>query len=223
MNWFLCGLIPIFGSCLLAIKMPLFFMIGSWTTFFSAVSAIGPLAGYFGGVFGSAGYLIVRITWRLLFASAPFGITCLINTVPGWCATAFWIVPAVVGSVFVPLSAIVLFVMHPVGAQAYMYALLWLVPIGIYCLRSVNISFAHTFFAQALCATFVAHAVGSVLWLYGMPAMHPESWVLLAPLALAERLFFAAGMTVARTVIVHTVAWAMQRRSFQATPVQVIR
>lgn len=205
MNLFIYSVIGIVSSLIIAIKTPLFFMVGSWATFFSAVSMISPLTGYFAGNIGSIGYIIFRVVWRVFFSSAPFGISWLINTVPGWCSTMFWVIPQFVGSVLIPFTAICLFIVHPIGGQAFVYALLWVIPIFLYISRYTKINIADTFFAQALCATFVAHSVGSVMFLYGMPAMKPEVWILLTPIALAERLCFAFGITLARLVVIHVV------------------
>jgi hypothetical protein len=191
---------------MLLMRIPLFFMVGSWATFFSVGPAISPLAGYFGGVFGLSLYTIARLAWRFFFCSSVFGVSFLVHALPGWCATAYWVVPSVIGSVLLPLSALFLFVAHPVGAQAYVYALLWCIPVLIHCLRYTKFSFAHSFFAQALSATFAAHAVGSVLWLYFMPAMQAQTWILLTPVSLGERLFFAASMSAVRLLLLKAAA-----------------
>ncbi|HTM06212.1 MAG TPA: hypothetical protein VL201_03135 [Patescibacteria group bacterium] len=208
---FLCGLI----SLMLLIRMPIFFMVGSSASFFSLGSAISPLAGYFGGVIGVVLYTILRFIWRLFFYSSfndIFSISFLVHILPGWCATAYWVLPSIVGSVLLPLGAIFLFIVHPIGSQAYVYALLWCIPILLQFLQYKKVTFADSFFVQALCATFAAHAVGSVLWLYGMPAMQPHTWIWLTPVALAERIFFAASMSIARSVIVSILALPYVRR-----------
>lgn len=221
MNMMIYAFMAIFGSFIVTMKTPLFFMIGSWATFFSAVSIISPLAGYFGGAVGSSLYIMVRLFWRFLFNGSLCSMSLFIHTVPGWCSTMFWLVPRVVTSVLVPLCSIVLFVMHPVGSQAYVYALLWIIPIALFFSSRINISGANSFFAQALCATFVAHAVGSVLWLYGMPPLKPEVWILLTPIALGERLFFAFGMTAIRVVVINGVR--LSKESFANTKAAIVR
>jgi len=52
---------------------------------------------------------------------------------------------------------------HPVGAQAWFYSMYWLLPVLLFLLP------ARTQFTEALGATFVQHAVGSVIWLYVVP------------------------------------------------------
>lgn len=194
-------------------------MVGSWATFFSAVSTISPLSGYFGGAVGGIFYLAFRLMWRLFFGVTHVGMSWLINIFPGWCSTMFWSFPRAVGSVFVPFVSICLFIMHPVGGQAFVYALLWLIPIALYASRYTSMHIENAFFTQALCSTFVAHAVGSVMWLYGMPAMKPEVWILLTPIALAERFFFAVGITLARLVVIYLVDIAKVPLTYMKTAI----
>src|SRR2546430_1999084 len=51
-------------------------------------------------------------------------------------------------------------------------------------------------FLQALGSAFIAHAVGSVIWLYTV-GMTPAAWLGLIPVVFVERMLCAAGMTVA--------------------------
>jgi hypothetical protein len=55
-------------------------------------------------------------------------------------------------------------------------------------------------FLQALGSTFIAHAVGSVIWLYTVP-MTAAMWMGLMPIVLFERIAFALGMVIAHYVI----------------------
>ncbi|MDP3787832.1 MAG: hypothetical protein Q8Q60_00770 [Candidatus Chromulinivorax sp.] len=89
--------------------------------------------------------------------------------------------------VIIPLIAIILFCMHPVGHQVFYYSWYWFIPMGIYFFTK------DTMHSRALAASFVAHAVGSVVWLYtgNIPA---EVWTALMPLVIVERLIIAAGM-----------------------------
>lgn len=88
---------------------------------------------------------------------------------------------------FVSLLSLVLFCMHPTGSQAFIYSFYWLIPL-------VSVRFAHTsLYARALTASFVAHAVGSVLFLTFVPTT-PEYWIALMPRVLIERCVSAALM-----------------------------
>ena len=98
----------------------------------------------------------------------------------------------------VPLLCIVLFWLHPVGHQAWIYPLYWLVPvIGLFWARD-------NLLMRSLGTTFTAHAVGSTAFLY-VYGMTPEFWLALIPVVFVERVLFALGISVsfvaANTVI----------------------
>jgi hypothetical protein len=88
----------------------------------------------------------------------------------------------------IPLLCIALFWIHPIGDQVRFFALFWVIPVLATFVRN-NI------FARSLGATFTAHAIGGVAYLYAfnVPA---EVWAGLVPIVIFERLLFAAGITV---------------------------
>jgi len=94
------------------------------------------------------------------------------------------------GVLAVPLAAIALFLLHPVGQQAWLFAaLFWSVPVLARLFAPENL------LAKSLGATFTAHAVGSVAWLYLVPTT-PSFWLALIPVVVYERGLFAAGTAV---------------------------
>ena len=102
-------------------------------------------------------------------------------------------------SSFIPLVCMGLFWLHPVGQQAWFYALYWLIPLAGKFLSK-------RLFFRSLGSTFTAHAVGSTLWLYTVP-MPAEAWIALIPVVAMERILFAAGISVSfvalNTVLSH--------------------
>lgn len=88
-----------------------------------------------------------------------------------------------------PLTCMILFITHPTAGSAFLYSFYWFIPVSLYFVKNKNIFFA------ALSATFVAHAVGSVLWLYTVN-MSAEQWLALIPAVAFERLAAAFGITV---------------------------
>ena len=100
--------------------------------------------------------------------------------------------------VILPVMAIFLFVLHPIGQQAFIYSFYWLIPISLYFLQKFNIH--NSIFAQALTTTFIAHAVGSVMWLYFIP-MTSVQWISLIPIVAVERLVFVSGISLIHLVI----------------------
>ena len=87
----------------------------------------------------------------------------------------------------VPLACMALFIIHPVGSQAWFYSLYWLVPL-------IMLLLPEHLFLRSLGATMTAHSIGSVIWLYFIPST-PEFWIALIPIVAAERLLFALGIT----------------------------
>jgi hypothetical protein len=95
-------------------------------------------------------------------------------------------------SLIVPAVAILAFWFHPIGQQAWFYALYWLIPIAVKFLPD-------KLFLRSLGSTFTAHSVGSVLFLYTTPTTS-LFWIALIPIVAIERLSFASGISVAHVV-----------------------
>jgi hypothetical protein len=87
----------------------------------------------------------------------------------------------------VPLFCMALFILHPVGGQAWIYSLYWLVPL-------IALLLPEHLFLRSLGATMTAHSIGSVIWLYSF-ASTPAFWMALIPVVAFERLLFALGIS----------------------------
>jgi hypothetical protein len=59
-------------------------------------------------------------------------------------------------------------------------------------------------FTHALTATFIAHAVGSTIWIYSQPTT-PAFWLALIPIVALERLIYAVGITVMHSALAQIV------------------
>ena len=84
----------------------------------------------------------------------------------------------------IPLLCIALFVFHPAifGTPAMAYALYWTIPILAAVLPS-------NLYLRSLGATFSQHAIGSVLFLYTIPALqNPAVWLALVPVVVTVSL-----------------------------------
>lgn len=82
--------------------------------------------------------------------------------------------------------SIILFVNHEVGYSVAWYSLFWLIPI-------ICKSLGKNLFYDSLAATFTAHAVGTVIYLYTFETTS-AFWITLAPRVIIERLIFATGI-----------------------------
>jgi len=169
------------------------FLVGSQMIWFSASNSVLPLAGAFGGVMGCGVVFLLRQLIHLVFFKTV-SLSFLAFCVPGFCASLYWATNHYLIRLLLPIACMGLFVIHPVGAQAFMYSLYWLIPVILYCVPQRSL------FLQALGSTFVAHAVGSVIWLYTVP-MTVNMWLALMPIVFFERILFAAGMVVAHRIL----------------------
>jgi len=158
---------------------------GQQFTFFQFVGPIG--GNLFGPLTGAASVLAVQVM-EFFVAGKEFTLINLLRLLPMVFAAVYF------GSkkkenVFVALACMALFWLHPEGGQAWAYALFWLIPIAAKYLAANNLV------AQSLGATFTAHAVGSVAFLYALniPA---ATWWALIPVTAMERALFAGGIAV---------------------------
>ncbi len=87
----------------------------------------------------------------------------------------------------VPLIAIALFILHPEGRGAWVYSLYWLIPV------IAKIKWKNNLFARSLGATFTAHSIGAVLFLYAFN-LPTSLWLGLIPITAFERFSFAVGI-----------------------------
>jgi hypothetical protein len=81
---------------------------------------------------------------------------------------------------------IALFLLNPIGRQAWLYSMIWLIPF-------VASFFKKRLVLNSLGATFCAHAIGSVIFLYSF-GLTPQIWIGLIPVVFIERGFFTAGI-----------------------------
>ncbi|MEX0672371.1 MAG: hypothetical protein WD068_03355 [Candidatus Babeliales bacterium] len=176
-----------FGAVELAALCKMSYLVGSWASFFSATAIAVPLVGILGGTGFSSGLTGLRALVRwLVLGSNPTSF--LVYHIPGIVAAFYWRSSLRMVKVGIPAVCMALFIAH--SPAAWLYTLYWLIPIGIYCFNRESV------FEKSLAASFVAHAVGSVIWLYTIP-MTIELWDLLIPVVVIERLAFASGIALA--------------------------
>ena len=162
---------------------------GSHLLLFSGLNILGPLVGF--GT-GSGAVLAIFSLKRMIswsFLGSPF-ISPFSSYIPTLCAAWYWSMPSKAIRLFLPIVCMIAFMVHPVGAQAWVYALYWLIPVALYFFPNKPL------FLQAVSSSFIQHAVGSVIWLYCAQST-PALWYGLLPIVMIERLLFASGMVVA--------------------------
>jgi len=168
-------------KCASLLKMS--FIFGSSRALFSGSAAATPLVGFFGGGLVSLAICSISILLRYLVFGI-FSLHILAFYLPGLCAALSMTYQNIFFRLLLPIVCMILFIVHPVGGQAFAYSLFWLIPVAIYFVKSKNI------FLHALASTFVAHAVGSVIWLYTIK-MNAVVWNSLIPIVALERLAIA--------------------------------
>jgi hypothetical protein len=167
------------------------FVVGSKACFFSISQILAPLVGVYGGLHATLANYAVR---TLLYVSGVFLNPITLST---WLLVVSYHIPTTLASAYlstnsrikiiVPILALIAYFAHPIGMQAPWYALYWLIPIIT--------AFIPVFFAQALGATFVAHAAGTIIYLYAGKLSY-QAIVMLTPIVLVERLTYALGITI---------------------------
>ena len=190
------------------------FALGSYKFFFSGINAFAPLLGLFSSGVGL--FLIpLFLIWKFTKAMT-FGIPTLVAT---WCWASLPDEKVVLVNrkkhlmlkcfdfllrVLLPLTAMLVFILHPVGRHAFLYSFYWLIPVVIYFVQKFKNRKKHLMllnsetlnvFLSALSITFVSHAVGSIMWLYFVP-LTAAQWLGLIPVVFVERLMFASGMSL---------------------------
>lgn len=171
-----------FFVALSACFIPFNWLVGSYATFFSFSTVALPALGYHLSLF----YVILAFFTKGLLGSAVLKFFML-RRLPLIAATMVLRQQTFIGCVAVPLLCMALFCMHAVGGQVFYYSLYWLIPVMIY------FGFNSSLFARSIQASFVAHAVGSVVWLY-TKSIAPVMWTALMPIVPIERMLLAAGM-----------------------------
>lgn len=176
------------------------FIFGSTAAFFSATSIISPLSGAFGGVIGSSMVLVVSLMLRLLMMGF-IGFHVIAYHIPGFFAALAWTTRSKWFHIGLPALCMALFIAHPIGYSAMPYSFYWFIPMILSFVRPV-------LFVRALGSTFIAHAVGSVIWIYTVP-MTAASWYALLPIVPVERITFALGMVAVYQLVMYLriIAW----------------
>lgn len=168
-------------------------IVGSSNQAFTFFQFIGPIAaGFLGPFFGAFSVLIAQAAEFFISGKAIEPINLLRLTPMVFAAFYFgkYLQKKNLkdASILIPIICMALFWLHPVGQQAWFYALYWLVPVFAKL-------FSKRLIARSFGATFTAHAIGSTIWIYTVP-MPAEAWIALIPVVAIERTAFALGISV---------------------------
>ena len=179
---------------------------------FTLFQFFGPIAGGFLGIFGVVAVLFAELI-NFILAGKEVTVLNLLRLTPMMFAAYYFSRNTKRGfddklSLIIPVLAMIAFWSTPAGAQAWYYALFWLIPIAVkfipgtlfagslgtgFIARAIGV---FLLYLRSLGATFTAHAVGASLFALAVPTMTAEIWTALMLITPVERALFAAGITV---------------------------
>lgn len=163
-------------------------VLGTEQQYFTFFQFFGPIAGAFlGPIVGVASVLVAEVI-NFLFVGKEFNWINLFRLTPMLFAAYYFGTRKARLSAAIPIVCMALFMLHPVGSQAWYFSLYWLIP-------ALARFLPKRLFAKSLGATFTAHAIGSTIFLYTIPTV-PELWIMLIPVVAFERFLFASGISI---------------------------
>lgn len=185
----------------IALQIPFNKLAGSNVSF-TLFDFFAPIAGAFlGPIFGVGSVLTVEIVNNLV-KGTPWNMGSIIRLFPTLFAVLYFaIISKKQGKLLlgIPVLAIAAFLAHPNGREVPQYTLFWLIPLIAY-------RFKNNLWMKSLGATFTAHAVGGMMWIwaFNLPA---SVWNTLIPVVAAERLLFATGIAASFIVTKYSLSF----------------
>ncbi|HSW76178.1 MAG TPA: hypothetical protein VLG50_03995 [Candidatus Saccharimonadales bacterium] len=176
-------IIPVLFLTLCARLIPFNWIVGSFHATFSLSCMVAPvIAVHYGFTWISLFFLATS------FFSTSWFVLFFLNRTPLLFASRAFAQREIITSFVVPFICMVLFIYQEMQTGAWVYSLYWLIPMALFFVKDSS-------YVRALSASFVAHSVGSVIWLYthNMPA---GAWIALIPIVACERLLIAGGILV---------------------------
>lgn len=176
--------------------IPLANLSGSLRHILSGINVVLPIAG---GLFGLG--MVCSLVSSLWLFKVVFLTKALTFGIPSACAMLSWAANAQADKLskllnflvnaLLPTICMAIFMLHPASSAAWPYALYWLIPIALWATHGT-----HSSLLLALQSTFIAHAVGSIMWVFLVP-MTAHQWLALIPVVAIERFgiaLLAAGL-----------------------------
>ena len=200
---FFLGLFTLVGFA--SLQIPFNKLLGSNVSF-TLFDFFAPIAGVFlGPLFGIVSVLTVMVTHNLI-NDIPWTTGALIRLIPTLFAVYYFatIKKGAGWILAVPFISIFAFLAHPIGREVPQYTLFWLIPFIAYRYRS-------NLYMRSLGATFTAHSVGGLMWIwaFNLPA---SVWQGLIPVVASERLLFAAGIAVSFVLVSKALSYLQSKK-----------
>jgi len=177
-----------------AFQIPVSKIVGSGQDF-TLFEFMAPIGGMFlGPLFGALSAFVVRGV-NVLISGQTWDFLTIMRFLPMILAAVYFGLKGKKMAIVFPVCMI-LFLIHPIGRQAWLYPMLWMLPLMATFGKKRLI-------LNSFGATFTAHAVGSTIFLYAF-GLTPQIWLGLIPVVLIERGVFAIGIW-ASYLVVNTV------------------
>ncbi len=191
---------------LIALNVPVSKIAGSAQSF-SLFDLIAPSFGAFLASWWGAISVILVKSINALFTHQQFDLTTIIRLFPlALGAFYFGARKSQKLVALVPLTCLILFIFHPEGRQAWYYSLYWLIPLTtVFAKKSLVLN--------SLGATFTAHSVGSVAFLYAFN-LSAEIWIALIPVVFIERIIFTGGTALSYVLLNSLTNWLADKLSW---------
>ncbi|MBU6389521.1 hypothetical protein KGQ71_03320 [Patescibacteria group bacterium] len=199
--WFMVIFTVVGLACL---QVPVIQLVGSKAQF-TLFDVFGPVAtGFIGTIPGLIAVALMELINFFWHGSQVLDAGTVVRFFP-MLAGALYFGRKSRWTLLIPVAAIIAFNLDPVGRSAWVYSLLWLIPIACYFLYD---KFLYT---RALGATFTAHAVGGAAWVYVFHLTR-AIWLGLIPVVLEERLVFAAGIALTYLLLANVLNYLAERK-----------
>jgi len=183
----------------IALQIPVAQLEGSKAKFM-VYDTFAPVAGAFiGSLPGVVAVFLMQFVNFLVHGAVVQDIGTIIRFLPMLFAVLYFAQKGKF-NLIIPVLAIIIFVIHPIGRTVWYFALFWTIPIIAYFFRD------RFLLARALGATFTAHAVGGALWIWVF-ALPAPVWISLIPVVAMERALFALGICVSFVLVNNLLAF----------------
>ncbi|MFH0817863.1 MAG: hypothetical protein V1909_04480 [Candidatus Micrarchaeota archaeon] len=163
-------------------------VLGAESQSFTVFQFFGPMtAAFIGPALGLGAILASEVT-NVILLGKSFSLFEVARLFPMLFAAYYFAKGKNPLGIALPLVCMALFIAHPIGGQVWYFSLYWLIPV-------IAAFFPERLAGRALGATFTAHAVGTVAYIYLFQST-PAFWLALIPVVAFERLLFASGISI---------------------------
>ncbi len=189
-------------------------LVGTENQFFTLFQFFGPVAGSFlAPLFGIVAVLFAQIA-DFLVKGKEWQLVSILRFLPMLFAVYYFSrgeIKSKIAKVIIPLACIGLFVLHPIGRQAWIFSLYWLIPVLAVIVPE---RWPGQLFFRSFGATFTAHAIGGTIWIYTVP-MTANQWIALIPVVAYERFLFGLGIAGSYVVFNTVLDYALEKFHFK--------